>query len=377
MKIFKCEACGNAVHFENSICVRCDHRLGFATDQCVLSAVELDGDFWVTLSDPSRHYSFCANAEFGACNWLVAADEDEAYCHSCRHNRTLPDLSISGNLSAWRRIELAKRRLFYSLLRWGLPTHERDADNPNGLAFDLLADMATAGGVAAVLTGHENGLITLNIAEANDAEREARRLSMGEPYRTLLGHFRHEIGHYYWELLVRDGGVEPFRAIFGDEDEDYAQALQRYYQSGPPADWELRFISAYASSHPWEDFAETWAHYMHMVDALETARTFGLAIGFASSDQTSKNSRAAFDPYCAGEMEDLIAAWVPVTVALNGLNRSLGQPDLYPFVLSSAVIEKLNFIHHLIRDARSSDDALSGGADMRERESGTSLQSPR
>jgi hypothetical protein len=375
MKIFKCDACGNAVHFENTICVRCDHRLGFATDQCVLSALERDGDFWVTLSDPSRRYFFCANEEFGACNWLVAADEGEAFCHSCRHNRTLPDLGVAANLFAWRKIELAKRRLFYSLLRWGLPTHERDVENSNGLAFDLLADMPTANGVAPVLTGHENGLITLNIAEAHDAEREARRLSMGEPYRTLLGHFRHEIGHYYWELLVRDGGcVEQCRALFGDEDEDYAQALQRYYQSGPSIDWELRFISAYATSHPWEDFAETWAHYTHMVDALETAHAFGLAIGFALPEQTGASAPAPFDPYCAGDIDDLIAAWVPVTVALNGLNRSLGQPDIYPFVLSNTVIEKLNFIHHLIRDARSSNDAKTGFANIRESEPGTSLQ---
>ena len=344
MKIFKCEACGNAVHFENSACVRCDRRLGFAADQFVLSAVEPFGDRWVTLSDPSRHYAFCANAEFGACNWLVATDEGDAFCASCRHNHILPDLSLAENLSAWRKIELAKRRLFYSLLRWRLPTPRRDADHADGLAFDLLADVTTADGVAPVLTGHDSGLITLNIVEANDSEREARRLSMGEPYRTLLGHFRHEIGHYYWDLLVRDGSrAEQCRAIFGDENEDYAQALQRYYRTGPPSDWALHFISAYAAAHPWEDFAETWAHYTHMVDALETARAFGLVVGFALPDQKNPISGAAFDPYCAGEIDDLIAAWVPVTVALNGLNRSLGQPDLYPFVLSRDVIEKLGF----------------------------------
>jgi hypothetical protein len=353
MKIFTCQACGNAVHFENTHCVNCKHLLGFATDQLTLSALERDGesDQFTTLSDPSNRYVLCANAESGACNWLIAADEGEPYCLSCRHDHTLPDLSVPDNHQAWRRIELAKRRMFYSLLRWGLPALTRDQDADAGLAFDLLADIKTANGVQPVLTGHDNGLITLNIAEANDAEREARRAAMGEPYRTLLGHFRHEIGHYYWDRLVRDGDrLEQCRAIFGDEREDYEQALKRYYQTGAPRDWNLRFISAYATAHPWEDFAETWAHYTHMVDALETARAFGLVVGFTLSDQPSGAERN-FDPYCAGDIDDLIADWIPVTIALNALNRSLGQQDLYPFVLSRAVIEKLAFVHNLVRGA--------------------------
>ncbi len=378
MRIYTCQVCGNAVHFENTVCVKCKSLLGFATDQMELSVVKSDGDRWKTLSDPSRRYVFCANAAAGGCNWLVAADDSEAFCQSCRHDRTVPDLSVAENQAAWRKIEFAKRRLFYSLLRWGLPAPTRIEDASAGLAFDLLADFTTANGVNSVLTGHEDGLITLNIAEANDAAREARRMAMGEPYRTLLGHFRHEIGHYYWERLVRDGGrVDRCRAIFGDEREDYALALQRYYQSGAPVDWNLRFISPYASSHPWEDFAETWAHYMHMVDALETARAFGLVIGVALPDQPNSSLEAAFDPYCAGEMDDLIAAWVPVTIALNGLNRSLGQPDLYPFVLSEAVIQKLDFIHSLIRETKSSQDSLASFSNLRSGASGTSLQGQR
>ncbi|MGO9943758.1 MAG: putative zinc-binding metallopeptidase [Rhodoblastus sp.] len=378
MKIFTCQVCGNAVHFENTICVKCKSRLGFATDQMELSVVESDGDRWKTLSDRSRSYVFCANAAAGACNWLVAADEGETFCHSCRHDRTLPDLSIAENETAWRRIELAKRRLFYSLLRWRLPMPTRVHEPSTGLAFDLLADYTTANGVNPVLTGHEDGLITLNIAEANDATREARRMAMGEPYRTLLGHFRHEIGHYYWERLVRDGGqIDQYRAIFGDESEDYAQALRRYYQSGAPSDWNLHFISAYAASHPWEDFAETWAHYMHMVDGLETSRAFGLVIGVTLPDQPNSRLGGAFDPYCAGDMDDLVAAWVPVTIALNGLNRSLGQPDLYPFVLSQAVIEKLDFIHSLVRETRSSQYSVAGFINLRSGAPGTSLQGQR
>lgn len=365
MKIFTCQACGNAVHFENTICVKCRHVLGFATDQLALSAVEQDGDVWRTLSIRSKRYHFCANSTFG-CNWLVGADEGAIYCRSCRHDHILPDLTLLENETAWQKIELAKRRLFYSLLRWRLPTPTRDEDASTGLAFDLLADVQTSTGVAPVLTGHDNGLITLNIAEANDSIREARRIAMGEPYRTLLGHFRHEIGHYYWDRLVRDSDrIVQCRAVFGDESRDYGEALQTYYQTGAPANWSLSFISAYATAHPWEDFAETWAHYTHIVDALETARAFGLVIGVTLQDQPKSSTQTAFDPYTEGDIQDLVASWVPVTVALNGLNRSLGQPDLYPFVLSTTVIEKLRFIHGLVRDAgrRAKGGQTTGGQD--------------
>ena len=195
-------------------------------------------------------------------------------------------------------------------------------------------------------------MITLHIAEGDDAEREKRRTSLGEEYRTLVGHFRHEIGHYYWDRLVRDGGrLEACRAVFGDERADYGEALKTHYAQGAPADWREHFISAYATAHPWEDFAETWAHYLHIVDALETARSYGIDVR-AHFMPDASGAKIDFNPYAAPSADRLLDAWTPLTVALNGVNRSMGLHDLYPFVLNATVMRKLEFVHELIRDAK-------------------------
>jgi hypothetical protein len=202
------------------------------------------------------------------------------------------------------------------------------------------------------MTGHDNGLITINIVEADDVERERRRNSMGEPYRTLLGHFRHEIGHYFWNVLVRDdASIVQFRAIFGDEREDYGAALQTHYARGPKEHWQDEFVSAYAGSHPWEDFAETWAHYLHIVDTLETAGAFGLRVSPQIESGPELAAIIDFEPHHERDLNRLIEAWLPLTFAVNSLNRSMGQPDLYPFVLPPAVINKLSFIHERIHAA--------------------------
>jgi hypothetical protein len=197
------------------------------------------------------------------------------------------------------------------------------------------------------MTGHASGLITLNLAEADDPERERQRKSMGEPYRTLLGHFRHEIAHYYWDRLVAAPRIDEFRRLFGDEREDYEASLQRHYANGPAPDWPERFVTSYASSHPWEDFAETWAHYFHMIDTLETAFAFGMRLRPKVAKGADLSAAIDFDPYVS-EMDRIIDAWLPLTFAANSLNRSMGQPDLYPFVVPPPVIWKLTFIHDLI-----------------------------
>jgi hypothetical protein len=242
--------------------------------------------------------------------------------------------------------------LFYTLLKFRLPLITRAGD-PQGLAFDFLSDPAENSPQGpSILTGHDNGLITINIAEADDVERERRRHSMGEPYRTLLGHFRHEIGHYFWNVLVRDDpSLERFRLIFGDERQDYGEALQAHYAHGPKGNWQDEFVSTYAASHPWEDFAETWAHYLHMVDTLETANAFGVKVRHRFFNDQSITSEIDFDPHQESDLDRLITAWLPLTFAVNSLNRSMGQPDLYPFVLSPAVIGKLAFVHERIRTA--------------------------
>ncbi len=297
-------------------------------------------------------YVFCANADHDACNWLVARSGGNRFCVACRHNRTIPDLAIDENLQNWRRVEQAKHHLFYSLLRMKLPLATRLEQPDTGLAFDFLADPLAGPGAAqpAVMTGHDNGVITLNLAEANDVVRERRRVRMGEPYRTLLGHFRHEIGHYYWDRLVRDGGkLEACRAIFGDDSLDYGLALETYYATGPSINWDQSFVSAYASAHPWEDFAETWAHYIHIVDTLEMAGAYGLRLRPPHMSMPDTISADRLDPYREGTIEQLVQVWHPITLTVNSLNRCIGQPDFYPFVIAPTVVAKLGFIHDLVR----------------------------
>ena len=297
-----------------------------------------------------RLVRFCANASYDACNWLVPAEGPDAFCRACRHNRTIPDLGAPEHLLRWQRLEAAKHRLIYGLLRLDLPLVSKFEHPESGLAFDFLADSgATFPETAQISTGHARGLITINLAEADDAERERARKDMAEPYRTLLGHFRHEVGHYYWERLVRDGlWLESFRTLFGDERQDYGARLRAHHGQGPPPRWQEWFVSSYASAHPWEDFAETWAHYLHMVDTLETADAFGLRVNPKVGRDPALAMAIDFDPYRQGDFDALVQAWLPLTYAVNSLNQSMGQPDLYPFVLAPTVMGKLRFVHGLI-----------------------------
>ncbi len=238
------------------------------------------------------------------------------------------------------------------MLQLKLPLVNRVDDPQHGLVFDFLADPPKAE-VPKVLTGHDEGLITIALAEADDAEREKRRVAMGEPYRTLLGHFRHEVGHYYWDCLVRDEGrLDACRAVFGDDSVDYGEALQKHYKEGVPPDWQEHFVSAYATTHPWEDFAETWAHYLHIIDTLEMAGAFGIEVHPGVAPHTVLDADIDVNPYKTGGIDSIIAAWLPLTFAANNLNRCMGASDLYPFVLSPPVIRKLGFIHDLVHAPR-------------------------
>ena len=347
MRLFKCQHCGQLLYFENRRCERCRHVLGYVPDAFTLSALVPDeGDDWRALALPGQGFRFCVNAALDGCNWLLRAASPDRYCAACRHNRTVPDLSDAGNIVAWRRMELAKHRLIYTLMRLGLPRPNRADDRADGLVFDFLPDPP---GKPQVMTGHDDGLITLALIEADDAERERRRAMMHEPYRTLLGHFRHEVGHYYWDRLVRDGGkLDECRALFGDDRADYQAALRKHYQDGPPADWQAAYVSTYATTHAWEDFAETWAHYLHIVDCLETASAFGLEVHPGLGPEAALHDNIHVDPYAPGEFALLVDAWLPLTYALNAMNRSMGLSDLYPFILSAPVIKKLGFIHALV-----------------------------
>ncbi|MEW6643236.1 MAG: putative zinc-binding peptidase [Pseudomonadota bacterium] len=355
MRLFKCAVCAQLLYFETTRCDTCGHVLGYEHGQNRLLALEAEDDdagecgIWRTAPASEARYRFCSNAAYGVCNWLIDAASANTFCLACRHNGIIPDLSQPQNAVNWQRIETAKHRLFYTLLRLQLPLQPR-AENPEGLLFNFLADSPFEPH-ARVMTGHDSGLITLAIAEADDAERERRRSLMGEPYRTLLGHFRHETGHYFWDRLVRDrNDQDAFRAVFGDETRSYPDALEAYYSKGPPADWQAHFVSAYASAHPWEDFAETWAHYLHIIDTMEMARAFNLRVEPRIDDSGQLDATIDFNPYRIASFQIIVDGWLPVSFAMNNINRCMGQPDLYPFVLSPEVIGKLAFIHDLVRE---------------------------
>lgn len=349
MILFRCDHCRGLLHFENHTCIACGHALAYLPEPAIVASLDpadsaTPSDLWVSPapSAQGRRYRLCANyTAHQVCNWAVAEDDANPLCISCRLTVTIPDLSVPGHRESWYKIESAKRRLVHGLRTLGLSTVPKNApDDPAGLAFAILADPADPG-ASPVLTSHADGLITLNLAEADDAERERRRAQLHEPYRTLLGHLRHESGHYYWDRLVRDvpDRLAACRELFGDDRQDYAAALQRHYAEGAPADWQSRHVSAYASSHPWEDWAETWAHYLHLRDTLETAESCGARFD-------SLVAPAVAGP--ADEFAGIIARWLELTHALNNLNRGLGQADSYPFVLSESAIAKLRFIHETV-----------------------------
>jgi hypothetical protein len=344
MKLFECQKCGQPLYFENTRCESCGLALGYLPERGTITALVPGGEALRALAERDGRYRYCANNQHDACNWLMPADTSEVFCAACRHNRTIPDLSQAGNIARWRKIEAAKRRLFYTLLKLRLPRTTRVEDPEHGLAFDFIAEDPST----RVMTGHTAGVITINLAEADDPERERQRFEMGEPYRTLLGHFRHEVAHYYWARLVAPSArLDEFRTLFGDERQDYAASLERHYAQGAPPDWPDRYVTRYASVHPWEDFAETWAHFFHMVDTLEIAAAFGLSVKPKVGKGAGLAAKIDFDPHRA-ELDRIIEAWLPLTFAVNSINRSMGLPDLYPFVLAPAVIVKLDFVHRLI-----------------------------
>ncbi len=333
MLAFTCQVCGQLLFFENSVCLRCSTPLGFAPETMDLEPLG---------SGPgrSRAWRRCANAEIAGCNWLLDPADGEALCRSCRLTRTRPSDGDQDGLRALQSAEAAKRRLLFELLDLRLPVDR------SGLRFDLLSSA-----FAPVSTGHADGLITIDLAEADPAQRERRRTELDEPYRTMLGHFRHEVAHFYWPHLVAgdDATLARYRELYGDERPSYPEALERHYRDGPPEGWTEAYVSAYATMHPWEDWAETFAHYLHIRDALQTGAAYGLVV--AGPTITRDPALIAVPDAQAeeGSIEAMIAAWLPFTYALNAVNRSLGRDDLYPFTLAPRVIEKLGFVHDTIR----------------------------
>ena len=349
MKLFTCNCCGQLLYFENNHCEKCLSALGFIPDSLKLVALEEKGGGVYTIwgnSKATTSFRYCKNHEYNVCNWLVPADDNASFCKACTFNRTIPDISKMEYRQRWNVIENAKHRLIYSLLELQLPLVSKSVDAAKGLSFDFIADEKQS--EQKIMTGHDNGLITLNIAEADDVEREMTRKAMDEVYRTVLGHFRHEVGHYYWDRLIDNTPyLEAFRKLFGDERKDYAEALQAHYNNGPSPNWNKEFISSYATMHPWEDWAETWAHYLHIIDTVETAYSFGLTIHPSVKNASVLNANINIDPYAVEDFKEVLDLWFPLKFALNSLNRSMGLHDLYPFIIPPKAIGKLLFIHQV------------------------------
>ena len=332
MRKFTCPNCAGQLYFENFACTRCGSNVEFNP---------LPQDF--ECLDPDAPSLACNNRESGVCNWRKDWSSD-SFCRACKLNHTIPRLDADGNLELWKRLEFAKRRVLYDFGRLGLTAPERGGDGEIGLAFDFLSPAD-----GKVVTGHDSGLITINLAEADDAHREQIRTELGEPYRTLIGHFRHECGHYLFDRFVAGTNeLEPFRATFGDESRDYAQALKDYYAH--PPEWREHFVSAYASSHPWEDWAESCAHYLHIVSTLDTF--------FASTLSGDGAAVPVHDPYRERDFDVVIRQWFPLAELLNELNRSMGLHDPYPFVLTPTAIDKLRLVQQILhRASRASANA--------------------
>ncbi len=324
MRQLHCPKCRTATFFEFGQCANCETALAFDPKLYRFEALQ--------------SVIPCANRTLIGCNWSV--DDGFPFCHSCRLTRTIPNLGSNRNVMLWKRVETAKRRLVYDLDRLGLPLAV-----PSGqqICFDILSD-ETAG--FPILTGHLAGLITLSLAEADDAERETRRVAFREPYRTLLGHFRHEVGHFYWEVLVGQTSLKSaFQLIFGYESRSYEAALKAYHARTDRSYDRQAFISEYATSHPWEDWAETFAHFLHIVATLDSAAALPLSL--------DERSRQTLDnPYLEADFEALLTSWNPVAYSINELNRSMGMNDAYPFELTPAVKGKLHFVHMAILNFR-------------------------
>lgn len=373
MTPFACAACGHTVFFENDHCGHCGARLGYVPGARRMGAFSAPVPAHTTAPGPDLAAAWpvapgatgpalrpCANrVQHQACNWMLDEHDPHPLCMSCRLTRVIPALDVPGNLDRWRRIEQAKRRLVFSLIDLGLtPEPKQGPQDTQGLAFDLLDELP---GGPKVLTGHDQGTVTLNVQEADDAVREARRVQLGEPARTLLGHLRHETAHYLQHRWVtgRPDAEATSRQVFGDERADYAAALQQHYANGPRPDWAEHFVSAYAGAHPWEDWAETCAHWLLVHDAVQTAQAWGLSLRGGPVDAQLGAQAEPGSPQQAadGSTQDMhqrvLLQWLPVAQFLNAMNRSIGLPDSYPYLLPPAVLDKMATVQALLQPGAS------------------------
>jgi hypothetical protein len=343
MKTFQCKNCDHPIHFESTHCENCGNLIGYdAQNQEMLSFNNNQQDQNHILSS---NFKYCKNKMYDVCNWLIPSQNINDFCQACVLNRTIPNLNERRNFKKWKNLEVAKHRLIYQLKKLNLPLKRNKVKNDGGLCFDFIVKQEDS----KIMTGHVQGVITILLREADSVFREQTRKLLKERYRTLIGHLRHEIGHYYWDQIIYNNQelLEKFRSIFGDERNSYATALQQYYKNGPINNWQNSFISKYASSHAWEDWAETWAHYLHIMDMVETGYYFNLKVSI-SNNPNHTISNVLEDPYQMPDFGIIVNNFIPQTFAVNSMNRAMGIPDIYPFQISNPVIEKMKFIHNML-----------------------------
>ena len=333
MKIFQCGNCNHSIFFENVTCDNCSHLTGYRAEDRRMLTFEANGDTLVSDLE-GIEYKFCKNKEYEVCNWVLEKESPEEFCSACQLNRTIPKLADADNFENWTHMEIAKHRLVYQLQKVGLALPNKMDHDDVGLCFDFVSNKSDP----KLMTGHANGVITILIREGNSVLREKARKQLKEPYRTLVGHLRHEVGHYFWDRLIRDNPetLAECRAIFGNDELDYGEALKIYYENGAPENWQQSYISEYATSHAWEDWAETWAHYLHIMDMVETAYFFGVNVKPIKKLRIMK-TKVSFDPYTKEDFDVIVQTCVPLSFAVNSINRAMGVPDVYPFVITPPV----------------------------------------
>jgi hypothetical protein len=387
MKTFKCSCKEHQIlFFESSLCVACDRVVGLDDKFDKVEPYDLDVDlgYYFKATQLEIPYTKCDNhANYKTCNGMVnmntfepIEDKNEVLCFACRFNETIPDLSIVEHIPLWKKMEIAKRRALYTLKALSLPLHNIKEDPDGGLSFDFTTDrdvndhfVSQLKNQKTVFTGHDCGHITINLAEADEVARSHTKQAMGEHYRTLLGHFRHELGHYYFDKLIEGSPKKHAlcKQYFGDDELDYQEAMKKHYKDGAPENWRSEFISEYATMHPYEDWAETWAHYMHIMDTLETAKNFsitGSTIGVDADTEEVGELKLPQDAYFFSSqtsITSILDTWMDFSIILNSLNRSMGMNDAYPFVLTKPVRSKLSFIHHAIHNRLNRMPDLSVG----------------
>jgi len=343
VRLFRCPRCSTVAFIETTACGGCGLEMGLHPPTLSMRAApaqgtDIDGTWWFP----------CVNRPWD-CNWLAQADSGSGRCLACRLTRNRPDNDDTLALEKLASASADKRRLLVQLADLGLPVtpwYEKEG----GLGFDLLSSRSTG---SRVTIGHANGIVTIDLAESLDAHREALRISLGEPYRTMLGHFRHEVGHYYqWILVEQTDWIDECRTVFGDERASYRDAIARHYRTGAPRDWAENFISEYATMHPWEDFAECFAHYLHLTATLATAAGGNLSVWMEGVPQVPDGEIRPRTSYADASMDQILADWLPLAMFFNRVNNAMGKRDLYPFGISPPVARKLDFVHRVVTASR-------------------------